>query len=91
MEPQAAAGGFLFDTVLAAPSSAGTVFLLAFLTVLFWDSHRLLVLGPATTVAAGRRHLPHPRGDLRSALGRGCCRQLWPRSPRTAKPLRPKE
>ena len=30
--------------------SAGTVFLAMFLTVLFWDSHRLLVLGTFTLV-----------------------------------------
>lgn len=42
-------GGFLFDTVLAALFIGfGVVFLLAFLTVLWWDEHRLLALGLAT-------------------------------------------
>ena len=49
-EEKLRAGGFLFDTVLAALFIGfGFVFLLAFLTVLFWDSHRLLALGLATT------------------------------------------
>ncbi|HNE15556.1 MAG TPA: phage holin family protein [Rhodocyclaceae bacterium] len=42
-------GSFLFDTVLAALFIGfGIVFLLAFLTVLMWDEHRLLALGLAT-------------------------------------------
>lgn len=42
-------GGFLFDTVLAALFIGfGVIFLLAFLTVLLWDSYRLLPLGLAT-------------------------------------------
>ncbi len=49
-EEKLRAGSFLFDTVLAALFIGfGFVFLLAFLTVLFWDSHRLLALGLATT------------------------------------------
>ena len=55
-EEKLRAGSFLFDTVLAALFVGfGIVFLLIFLTVLFWDSHRLLALGLATTVllAAG--------------------------------------
>ncbi|WP_374246933.1 phage holin family protein [Zoogloea sp.] len=49
-EEKLRAGGFLFDTVLAALFIGfGFVFLLAFLTVLFWDTHRLLALGLATT------------------------------------------
>lgn len=48
-EEKLRAGGFLFDTVLAALFIGfGFVFLLAFLTVLFWDTHRLLALGLAT-------------------------------------------
>ena len=51
-EEKLRAGGFLFDTVLAALFIGfGVVFLLAFLTVLLWDSQRLLALGLAT---AGR-------------------------------------
>lgn len=42
-------GSFLFETVLAALFVGfGFVFLLGFLTVLLWDSHRLLALGVAT-------------------------------------------
>ncbi|HRH74816.1 MAG TPA: phage holin family protein, partial [Zoogloea sp.] len=38
-EEKLRAGGFLFDTVLAALFIGfGVVFLMAFLTVLFWDS-----------------------------------------------------
>ena len=49
-EEKLRAGSFLFDCVLAALFVGfGVVFLLAFLTVLFWDSHRLLALGIATT------------------------------------------
>ena len=49
-EEKLRAGGFLFDCVLAALFLGfGVVSLLAFLTVLFWDSHRLLALGIATT------------------------------------------
>jgi len=49
-EEKLRAGSFLFDTVLAALFIGfGFVFLLAFLTVLFWDSHRLLALGLSTT------------------------------------------
>jgi len=49
-EEKLRAGSFLFDAVLAALFIGfGVVFLLAFLTVLFWDSHRLLALGLATT------------------------------------------
>jgi len=49
-EEKLRAGGFLFDTVLAALFIGfGVVFLMAFLTVLFWDSHRLLALGLGTT------------------------------------------
>lgn len=49
-EEKLRAGSFLFDTVLAALFIGfGFVFLLAFLTVLLWDSHRLLALGLATT------------------------------------------
>ncbi|MCK6393208.1 MULTISPECIES: phage holin family protein [Zoogloeaceae] len=49
-EEKLRASGFLFDTVLAALFIGfGVVFLMAFLTVLFWDSHRLLALGLATT------------------------------------------
>lgn len=48
-EEKLRAGGFLFDTVLAALFIGfGVVFLLAFLTVLLWDSQRLLALGLAT-------------------------------------------
>ena len=44
-------GSFLFETVLAALFVGfGFVFLLGFLTVLLWDSHRLLVLGLAAAV-----------------------------------------
>jgi uncharacterized membrane protein YqjE len=55
-EEKLRAGSFLFDTVLAALFIGfGVVFLLAFLTMLFWDSHRLLSLGLATAglLAAG--------------------------------------
>lgn len=55
-EEKLRAAGFLFDTVLAALFIGfGVVFLLAFLTVLFWDSQRLLALGLATAglLAAG--------------------------------------
>ena len=55
-EEKLRAGGFLFDTVLAALFIGfGVVFLLAFLTVLLWDSQRLLALGLATAglLAAG--------------------------------------
>jgi uncharacterized membrane protein YqjE len=55
-EEKLRAGSFLFDTVLAALFIGfGFVFLLAFLTILFWDSHRLLSLGLATAglLAAG--------------------------------------
>ena len=49
-EEKLRAGSFLFDSVLAALFIGfGFVFLLAFLTVLFWDSHRLLSLSLATT------------------------------------------
>ena len=49
-EEKLRAGSFLFDTVLAALFIGfGVIFLMAFLTVLFWDSHRLLALGLATT------------------------------------------
>lgn len=49
-EEKLRAGSFLFDTVLAALFVGfGFVFLMTFLTVLFWDSHRLLALGLATT------------------------------------------
>ena len=49
-EEKLRASGFLFDTVLAALFIGfGVVFLMALLTVLFWDSHRLLALGLATT------------------------------------------
>ena len=44
-EEKLRAGSFLFDTVLAALFIGfGVIFLMAFLTVLFWDSHRLLAL-----------------------------------------------
>ena len=50
-EEKLRAGSFLFDTVLAALFIGfGFVFLLAFLTVLFWDSHRLLALAVFTAV-----------------------------------------
>lgn len=55
-EEKLRAAGFLFDTVLAALFIGfGVVFLLAFLTVLLWDSQRLLALGVATAglLAAG--------------------------------------
>ncbi|MBN9698245.1 MAG: phage holin family protein [Zoogloea sp.] len=55
-EEKLRAAGFLFDTVLAALFIGfGVVFLLAFLTVLLWDSQRLLALGLATAglLAAG--------------------------------------
>ena len=42
-------GSFLFDSVLAALFVGfGIVFLMAFLTLLLWDEHRLLALGLAT-------------------------------------------
>lgn len=44
-------GCFLFDTVLAALFVGfGFIFLLGFITVLLWDTHRLLALGVATAV-----------------------------------------
>jgi uncharacterized membrane protein YqjE len=41
----------------------GVVFLLIFLTVLFWDSHRLLALGLATTVLLAAGVGRHPGCD----------------------------
>ena len=67
-EEKLRAGSFLFDTVLAALFVGfGIVFLLIFLTVLFWDSHRLLALGLATTVllAAGLAEIAQDREALR--------------------------
>lgn len=55
-EEKLRAASFLFNTVLAALFLAfGVVFLAVFLTVLWWDEHRLLVLGISTAVlfAAG--------------------------------------
>lgn len=44
----------LLNVVLCAVLLAfGVVFLLAFLTVLFWEEHRLLALGLATAVCIG--------------------------------------
>lgn len=46
--------GLLFNLVVAALLLAfGLVFLLIFLTVLFWEEHRLLALGLATVVCIG--------------------------------------
>ena len=46
--------GLLFNIVVCALLLAfGLVFLLAFLTVLFWEEHRLLALGIATAVCIG--------------------------------------
>lgn len=46
--------GLLFNLVVGALLLAfGIVFLLAFLTVLFWEEHRLLALGLATAVCFG--------------------------------------
>ncbi len=50
-EEQIRVGGILWHGVLAALLLGfGLVFLALFLTVLFWDSNRLLVLGGAATV-----------------------------------------
>jgi len=68
-EEKLRASGFLFDTVLAALFIGfGVVFLMAFLTVLFWDSHRLLALGLATTglFIAGVWAATRAAGRLRS-------------------------
>ena len=68
-EEKLRAGSFLFDTVLAALFIGfGFVFLLAFLTVLFWDSHRLLALGLGTTglFIAGVWAATRAAGRLRS-------------------------
>ncbi|HQX05462.1 MAG TPA: phage holin family protein [Zoogloea sp.] len=68
-EEKLRAGGFLFDTVLAALFIGfGVVFLMAFLTVLFWDSHRLLALGLGTTglFIAGVWAATRAAGRLRS-------------------------
>lgn len=46
--------GLLFNLVVGALLLAfGLVFLLVFLTVLFWDEHRLLALGLATAICLG--------------------------------------
>ncbi|MCB1900572.1 phage holin family protein [Cognatazoarcus halotolerans] len=48
-EEKLRAASFLFNTVLSALFLAfGVVFLAVFLTVLWWDEHRLLVLGIST-------------------------------------------
>ena len=68
-EEKLRASGFLFDTVLAALFIGfGVVFLMAFLTVLFWDSHRLLALGLGTTglFIAGVWAATRAAGRLRS-------------------------
>lgn len=53
-EEKLRASSFLFNTVLAALFIGfGLVFLLAFITVLLWDSQRLLALGIATGVLLG--------------------------------------
>ena len=68
-EEKLRAGSFLFDTVLAALFVGfGIVFLLIFLTVLFWDSHRLLALGLGTTglFIAGVWAATRAAGRLRS-------------------------
>ena len=68
-EEKLRASGFLFDTVLAALFIGfGVVFLMALLTVLFWDSHRLLALGLATTglFIAGVWAATRAAGRLRS-------------------------
>ena len=68
-EEKLRAGGFLFDTVLAALFIGfGVIFLMAFLTVLFWDSHRLLALGLGTTglFIAGVWAATRAAGRLRS-------------------------
>ncbi|WP_374499245.1 phage holin family protein [Zoogloea sp.] len=68
-EEKLRAGGFLFDTVLAALFIGfGVVFLMVFLTVLFWDSHRLLALGLGTTglFIAGVWAATRAAGRLRS-------------------------
>lgn len=55
-EEKQRAASFLFNTVLAALFLAfGVVFLAVFLTVLWWDEHRLLAIGLATAalIAAG--------------------------------------
>lgn len=68
-EEKLRAGSFLFDTVLAALFIGfGVVFLMAFLTVLFWDSHRLLALGLGTTglFIAGVWAATRAAGHLRS-------------------------
>lgn len=50
-EEKLRAASFLFNTVLSALFLAfGVVFLAVFLTVLWWDEHRLLVLGISTAV-----------------------------------------
>jgi len=71
-EEKLRAGGFLFDTVLAALFIGfGVIFLMAFLTVLFWDSHRLLALGVGTVclfaagVWAANRAAVHLRAGSR--------------------------
>lgn len=47
-------GSLLLNTVLSALLLGfGVVFLAIFLTVLFWEEHRLLVLGLATAVCIG--------------------------------------
>jgi len=46
--------GLLFNVVVGALLLAfGLVFLLLFLTVLFWEEHRLLALGIATAICIG--------------------------------------
>lgn len=68
-EEKLRAGGFLFDTVLAALFIGfGVIFLMAFLTVLFWDNHRLLALGLGTTglFIAGVWAATRAAGRLRS-------------------------
>jgi hypothetical protein len=68
----------------------GIVFLLIFLTVLFWDSHRLLALGLATTVLLAAGVWAGTRAATRLRAGSRLLPPAWPRSPRTAKPCAPR-
>lgn len=66
-EEQIRLGRILWHTVLAAfLLGFGLVFLVVFLAVVFWDTHRLLVLGGAalTFLAGGVITLATARGEL---------------------------
>ncbi len=68
-EEKLRAGSFLFETVLAALFVGfGIVFLLVFITVLLWESHRLLAFGLATAalLVAGVRFASRDAIRLRS-------------------------